>query len=73
MISEDEVRLAMEKIVANSEVKVLNYAVNYAEAGLRMSGDVLMIQARYVLGNITHWRGEEAKSVRATLKAYTGG
>lgn len=72
-VSEEEVRMAMRTIVNNPEAKALKWAIDYAYAGTRMSGDVLMIQARYVLGNITHWRGEEAKSVRATLKAYTRG
>lgn len=47
----------------------VNYAVNYAQAGLRMSNpDEIRVQSLYILNNITHWRGDEAKAVRNILK-----
>lgn len=49
----------------------LNYAVNYADYALGIDDEhELKVQCLYVLGNITHWRHEKAKEVRATLKAY---
>ena len=49
------------------------YAKAYAEAGLRMveGGDLVRIQAMYLLSNIGHWRGERSKDVRAYLKALS--
>ena len=46
------------------------YAKAYAEAGLRMveGGDLVRVQAMYLLSNISHWRGERSKDVRAYLK-----
>ena len=55
-------------IIRNREQKALNYAVNYARAGIGMTGREARTQALYILGNITHWRGDEAKQVRASLK-----
>lgn len=62
---------ALRKIVDNSNQPSLNWAINYAKAGLAMpEGEALRVQVLYVLNNITHWRGEGAKEVRTTLKAY---
>jgi hypothetical protein len=76
--SEDEVHEAFRKIVKNQHEPALNYAVNYAKAGLNhpdkggpMTGDELRVQALYTLGNISRWRGEDGKSVRDTLKRFT--
>ena len=67
----NRVKRALEAIVANSKEKALNWAVGYAEYGITISDPhELRVQCLYVLNNITHWRGEVAKEVRATLKAY---
>lgn len=58
-------------IVRNRNEKALNYAVNYARAGIGMTGEEARVQALYILGNITHWRGDEAKAVRAALKKFS--
>lgn len=71
MRTEEEVREALGIIVKNWDAKALNYAVNYARAGLQMTGYELEIQCLYVLGNMTHWRGDEAKKVREILKDFT--
>lgn len=49
----------------------------YAQAALdnpygggAMDGHELRVQVLYILNNISHWRGPEAKEVRAILKAY---
>ena len=66
-----EVHDALRKIVANQDAKALNYCVNYAKAGLYMSYiDELKTQVLYVLNNMTHWRGDDAKLVRTTLKQF---
>lgn len=44
------------------------YAKGYALAGLEMVGHEVRVQALYILNNISHWRGPEAKAVRAALK-----
>ncbi len=57
-------------IVRNKSVAALNYAVNYAKAGIGMTGREQQVQALYILNNIGNWRGEEAKAVRNALKGY---
>lgn len=57
-------------IIDNKHEKALNYAVNYAYAGLNMSGKELDVQVLYVLNNISKWRGELAKEVRVALKQH---
>ena len=69
--TETQVHNALETKIRNAEAKALNWAVGYAVAGLGMHGEALRIQVLYVLNNMTHWRGEDAKQVRATLKAFT--
>ncbi len=69
-LEEKGVHEALRVIVQNKDQKALNYCVNYAQAGMSMTGYALHIQALYALGNMTHWRGDVAKSVRNTLKAY---
>jgi hypothetical protein len=61
-------------IVDNRAAKALNYAVAYAEVGLgmEMGTDESRVQALYILNNITYWRGDLAKTVRAALKAEGG-
>jgi hypothetical protein len=57
-----------EAVLADRHNKALNYAVNYAEAGRHMSGKMASVQALYLLNNITYWRGDTAKAVRAALR-----
>ena len=70
-MTEQEVYTALQSIVNNAQERSLNWAVNYAKVGLGLSGDNLRVQCLYVLGNMTRWRGEEAKKVRNTLKEFT--
>lgn len=69
--SEKEVMNALRKVWENREEKSLNYAVEYARLGMYMTGEALRVQVLYVLNNMTRWRGETAKKVRETLKAFT--
>lgn len=62
-----------EAIVANKEAKALNWAVNYAEAGLGMTDPKeIKVQALYILNNMTAWRGDLARDVRVSLKKIGG-
>ena len=68
-----EIRNALASIVKNRNEKALNWAVEYARFGIELiedncDNDSLRIQLMYVTGNISRWRGEEAKQVRDTLK-----
>ena len=65
------VRNALAVIVDNREEKSLNYAVNYAKAGMDMAGEELKVQCLYVLNNMSRWRGEQGKYVRKVLKDFT--
>lgn len=69
-ITEQQINIALNSIVDNADVKALNYAVNYAKAGMFMSGRELYAQCLYIIGNISHWRGELATQVRTTIKQY---
>lgn len=67
-----EVHDALDCIIANQESKALNWAVNYAKEARLMDEEQLLMnwQIEYVLNNITYWRGDQAKAVRATLKEF---
>lgn len=72
--TDGQVRDALETLVVThhlTNIKALNYAVNYAAVGIELEGDELRIQCLYVLNNMSHWRGDDAKKVKAILKAYT--
>lgn len=49
----------------------LNWAVNYCQQAMNMpeGSEALRVQCLYILGNISKWRHEQAKNVRAVLKA----
>ena len=69
----DEVKRALQLIIDHQNEPPLNWAVGYAKHGLSiLSEDELRTQCLYVLNNMTHWRGEVAKEVRATLKSFCG-
>ena len=71
MVTEKEVKDALQSIIDNRQAKALNYAVNYARDGLLLTGEALHVQVLYVLSNMTGWRGITAKEVRTTLKEFT--
>lgn len=49
------------------------YAKSYAKGGIGQcfTQEEMQVQCLYILNNIQHWRGDTAKSVRATLKAMS--
>ena len=73
---------AMKMIVDNQEAPALNYAVNYAKAGLSMdeSSHDFEVQCLYIVSNITNWRStkafpipkEQIKEARQALKTASG-
>jgi len=73
---------AMKMIVDNQETPALNYAVNYAKAGLSMdeSSHDFEVQCLYIVSNITNWRStkafpipkEQIKEARQALKTASG-
>lgn len=61
---------ACQNIVDNQDLVALNWAVNYAKHGLTIDNmHEAKIQAMYIVGNITSWRGLTAQETRATLKS----
>ena len=63
---------ACRLVVKNQTAKALNYCVNYAKYGLEVSDESeAKVQALYVLSNMTHWRGDDAKRARQLLKEFT--
>ncbi len=68
---------AMKMIVQDCECPALNYAVNYAIAGLEMvDAEMFRVQCLYIIGNISGWRAgstsrfskDEIKEARAAIK-----
>lgn len=57
-----------DTIIKHSNEPALNYAVNYAKAGRNMIGEEARVQALYILNNMSRWRGDTARSVRAALR-----
>ena len=60
-------------ILQSAHDKALNYAIGYARHGLSCEGPEAKVQALYILGNITRWRGPMAKQVRESLKSIAKG
>lgn len=49
--------------------KANGYAKSYAKAGLGLyDNESIRVQCLYILNNIAHWRGENSKECRTTLK-----
>ena len=50
---------------------MMDYAAAYAHAGLSMTDrKMIAFQASYILQNLAHWRGEEARMVKAQLNEF---
>lgn len=65
----EEFHTACQSILHERASLALNYAVGYARAGLSMTDPrEVQVQCRYILNNITYWRGETAKRCRETFK-----
>lgn len=65
---------ACQHIIDHQDAKALNYCVNYAKCGLLiLNEDNIDLQARYILNNMSSWRGDLAKQVRADLKSLLKG
>ena len=49
--------------------RLIQYAQTYAQAAMRdkMVGKMLRVQVLYTLNNLTGWRGEQARKVKAQL------
>lgn len=70
-IDERIIHTNLQEIVDNgSKSKALDYAVDYARVGLRMTGEDLRVQCLYVVTNITGWRGDQAKRIRKNLHDF---
>ena len=57
---------ALKLIVKYQDMPALNYAVNYAKAGLQIAdpnSHEFKIQCLYIVGNINNWRQTKASSV----------
>ncbi len=46
----------------------LQYAASYAEAAYGMTGREREVQILYILNNLSTWRGDEARKIKAELK-----
>lgn len=67
---EDKVREAFQEVLDKAQGGFADYAKAYARAGLLMTGEDLMYQVPYVLSNLQHWRGEDARRVKDVFKTY---
>jgi hypothetical protein len=59
-------------IIAATDAKpsaMIQYAASYAAAGRHMTDpEEIRVQKLYILNNLSAWRGDEAKLVKAALK-----
>jgi hypothetical protein len=67
---------ACEAVVAAAKDKPkgnLPYAASYAQViwSERIPRSAIPTQCLYILSNITHWRGDEAKKARAVFKEWS--
>lgn len=63
-------RRACTLIIDNQKLPSVNWAVNYARHGMEVTDQHEMkVQALYIKGNITHWRGAEALETRTILSS----
>lgn len=65
---QDAVREIVNAAAFAKPTALLQYAALYAEQMPGMSGHELHVQALYTLSNLSAWRGETAKAVKAYLK-----
>jgi len=72
-VTEVEVKKALNEVWLARLDKNVNYAVNYARAGILLSGEELKTQCLYILNNIHFWKGNTAVEVRGILKRFVGG
>lgn len=50
---------------------LIHYAATYASAGRHMTDRrEIRVQALYILSNLSHWRGDEARTVKAVFKQF---
>ena len=48
---------------------MINYAKAYAKAGLGLwTAEEITTQIKYILANLSTWRGEQARTVKASLR-----
>lgn len=49
----------------------IQYAATYARAGLPMTDrHEIAVQSMYILNNLAAWRGDDARTTKATLKQF---
>ena len=70
--TEGEVKKILRKIAGlKSTVGNMPYAQTYAKVSEDMYGETLRVQTLYVLSNLQHWRGKEAREAKIVLKRFT--
>jgi hypothetical protein len=77
MVARSDIQEACETVIRNKANKGVEWSVPYAKECAEMcaagaADDQIKDKARYVLGNILHWKDDagEADRIRSTLKAY---
>jgi hypothetical protein len=54
---------------SNSKASLMPYAKSYANRGLKLNDpESIVAQIPYIQGNLTGWRGDDARMARAKLK-----
>ena len=70
--SVEQVSRILNRIMTLPDKGNIPYAKAYAEAARGMTGTALDVQVLYVLCNLSHWIGEEARASKKILKSFTG-
>lgn len=59
------------RAASRSQGANLQFAASYAQAGKHThSREFIRVQALYILNNLSGWRGDEARMVKAQLKEF---
>lgn len=69
-VSEEQVHTVFGRIMELPSRGYVAYAKSYAGVGLDLSGMYLVRQVPYVLVNLQHWRGDEARECKEVLTAF---
>jgi hypothetical protein len=63
----DACRAILKAAEASKEGDAIRYGASYAQAGIGMTGEYRRVQALYIRNNLSGWKGEEARAVKAVL------
>jgi hypothetical protein len=71
MTQDEAINAIIEAANKSGPNSMMHYAASYAEAGRGLTCSDWRVQCLYILNNLTGWRGDKAKEVKAFLRAQS--